>query len=130
MVAILKSAVTMLVIVALIIVLDCIVSSYISASTDEIMPHIERARQALETGDPPAATAEIEEMKQKWDDCEQYWESFIDHRETENVETLLARLAAMGRAGTPELILPELEELSFFFEHLNDKQKLIFENIF
>ncbi len=125
-----KSAAIILGIVLIIFALNIWVGHFVNQHIDEMMPHIDNAESALRAGDVEKAAENIKALKEKWDSSEKMWEAFVDHRESENVETLLTRLQAMIQAGTPELMLPELEELQFFFEHLNDKQKFMLENIF
>jgi hypothetical protein len=129
-VAVLKTAVIILAIVVIIGMLNGVVCSFISGSTDKLTPYIANATAAVKAGDMNAAAGQIRELKKEWDGKESIWEAFVDHSETERVETLLTRLEGMIEANTPDQMLPELQELDFFFTHLNDKQKFRLENIF
>ena len=125
-----KTTVIMLVIVLIILVLNGYVGGFIANNAEELMPHIKAAKTALNSGNVEEAARQVNQLKEKWDSKESIWEAFINHGDSEHVETLLTRLEAMAAAGTPELMLPELEELEFFFTHLTDTQKFKLENIF
>ncbi len=125
-----KTTIIILTILVIIAILNTCVGSFIHTGIHELLPHINDAKSALQAGNLEEATVHVRILKEKWDKKESIWEAFVNHEESEHVETLLTRVEAMLTAGTPELILPELEELEFFFEHMDDMQKFMPENIF
>lgn len=128
--AVLKSTAIILAIVIIISILNAWVGGFVSAGIEGLLPHIEGAQAALAAGDLAEADRQIDALKEKWDSRETIWEAFVDHRDSEEVETMLTRLSAMIEAGTPERMLPELKQLEFFLDHLGDMQKFQLENIF
>lgn len=125
-----KPALIILSIIVIIGVLNASVGLFVKHNSEKLLPYIENVKAALKAGDIGEAKKQVAGLKQEWDKRQRLWEAFIDHRESEHVETILEHLHGMLDANTPETMLPELEELSFFFEHLTDKQKMLVENIF
>lgn len=124
-----KSAAIILTIILIVTLLNCWVGGFVSNGIDGLTPHIESAKEALEAGDLNEAGRQISALKEKWDSKESIWEAFVDHSDSEKVETMLTRLEGMVQANTPEHMLPELMELEFFLDHLSDMQKFMMENI-
>jgi predicted Holliday junction resolvase-like endonuclease len=116
-------------IVFIITALDLYISGYIENSAEKMLSYIQNAKSALQRNDMATATAEIKSMREEWESYEPRWEIYVDHRETERVDTLLTRLEAMAEANTPETMMPEFQELEFFLTHISDKQKFRPENI-
>lgn len=125
-----KSAAIILVIIIIVSVLNACVGGFVTAGIDSLSPYIDKAKEALHAGDLAEVDRQIQGLKDHWDEKESIWEAFVDHRDSEEVETMLTRLEAMVTAQTPELMLPELQELEFFLDHLSDMQKFRLENIF
>ena len=109
--------------------LDLYISGYIENSAEKMLESVKTAQDALTRGDMETVGKQIEAVRRDWEADESRWEVYTDHRETENVDTLLTRLEGMVAGQTPELMMPELEELEFFLTHITEKQKFRPENI-
>jgi hypothetical protein len=128
-VGVLKAVLIMLAIIAIIWALDAFSSGYVDKSSDILLTYVDKAREAASKGDMKTVKEQMDGLRDKWEAVESHWESLVDHREIDRIDTLMTHLQAMAAAGTLELLIPELEELSFFITHINDKHKIRAENI-
>lgn len=124
-----KYLVIIVTILLVITALDLYITGYIESSAEKMLDIIKTAQDALGRNDMDTVNRQIEAMRREWETDESRWEVFTDHRETENVDTLLTRLEGMAAANTPETMLPEFQELQFFLQHITEKQKFRPENI-
>lgn len=125
-----RAVIIMLAIVAIILALNCYAGSFINDNSNELLSSIDKVKQAVQAGDLDAAGGRINDLRGEWESAESRWEVLVDHREVDRIDTLVTHLEGMAKAGTLDTMLPELDELSFFFKHINDKEKLRAENIF
>lgn len=124
-----KAAVIMLCIVAIIWALNIGAGSYIDVSSEKLLSTIDSARDAVAAGDAEAVRGWVKKLREDWEKTESKWEMLVDHREIDRIDTLMTHLEAMSATGSLEDLVPELEELSFFITHIDDKHKIRPENI-
>lgn len=119
----------MLCIVAVILALDFGAASYIHRSSEKLLTYTQTARDAASRADMPAIREQVKELRDEWEAVESKWESLVDHREIDRIDTLMTHVQAMAAEGALEELIPELEELAFFITHIDDKHKIRPENI-
>jgi hypothetical protein len=125
-----KAIIIMLAIVAIIWALNGYTCAFISSSSDEMLSSIDKVKHAVESEDQNGAGGQIDDLRSEWEAVESRWEVLVDHREVDRIDTLMTHIEGMAKAGTLDTMMPELDELAFFFTHINDKHKLKVENIF
>lgn len=125
-----KPIVIMLVIVAIIWALNSYTCMFIGNSSEELLSSIEEVKQAVQANNTGDTTGKISRLRNEWESAESRWEVLVDHKEVDRIDTLVTHLEGMAQAGSLETMMPELEELSFFVSHIDDKHKIKLENVF
>lgn len=124
-----KAVIIMVAIVVIIFALNTYAGSYIDSSAKKMLTNLEEIKKAVQSSDVNTANSEIKKLRDQWEGVESHWEILVDHREIDRIDTLMTHLEAMGSSNSLDTIMPELEELSFFFTHIDDKHKIKAENI-
>lgn len=129
MVAVLKAVIIMVVILAIIFTLNAYAGNYIDNSAKKLLADLENIKTMVQAGDVNTLNSEIKSLRDEWEGVESHWEILVDHREIDRIDTLMTHLEAMGKTGSLDTIMPEIEELAFFLTHIDDKHKIKAENI-
>lgn len=125
-----KSVAIILVIIALIWILNGYTSLYIGNSSEELLGYVDEAKKAVKAKDMYNTNVQVGKLRARWETVESHWESLVDHREIDRIDTLMTHLQAMAGTGGLDDMMPELEELAFFLTHIDEKHKIRAENIF
>lgn len=124
-----KPITIIVVIIAIIWAFNCYTSAFIGDSSHEMMGYITEVKKAAKGGDMYRVNEQVGRLHAGWESAESRWEMLVDHREVETIDTLMTHLVAMAGTGALDDLMPDLEELDYFFAHIDDKHKIRLENI-
>lgn len=124
-----KYIITMVLILAIILGLNFYVAAFISKSASALQDDLQQARQAASSGDLETAADTISTMRSRWERDEPKWEAFTDHREVEQVDTLINHLEGYVDEHTTEGMAEELQELEYQLRMMTEKHHFRLENI-
>lgn len=124
-----KYIITMVLILAIILGLHIYVATFISQSAHALADDLQQTRQAAASGDLQTAADTISTMRNRWEHDEPWWEAFTDHREVEQVDTLINHLEGYVDERTTEGMAEELQELEYQLRMMTEKHRFRLENI-
>ena len=71
-----------------------------------------------------------ENVQKKWDETKYKWAALIDHEEIDNIEETMHRVEMLvGDAEEKIELLSELNRLSFYLQHIPERESFSIENI-
>lgn len=125
-----KYLVIMAILLAIILGLNCGISTYINHSTHTLLDDVKQVHTAMAAQDNDAAATAISSMRTRWEHDEPYWEAFTDHQEVEEVDILINRLEGFVDEHTMEGMAQDLQELEYMLRQMTEKHQFRAENIF
>ena len=127
-----KEIVICIVIVVSIFALDNTTQSYTEKSVRETTTRLEELREELIKSDKDneKLSEDIEKIYNDWMGFHDKLAYYIEHDELEKVETDLVALRGNIEVKEYENAVSELDKSIFVLEHIQDKYKFNFENIF
>ena len=130
-----KEEIITAIIMILVIVLEIFIQIYNKKSISELTGSLNDLKKiTIENLDNDE---KIDEMQEKSQQIFEHWLKkfnvmayFIEHDELEKVNTQMRKIKAEYEAGSIEDAVPEIEEGIFILEHIEDRQKITWKNIF
>lgn len=117
--------------ILLTIIIFCVsVSSYVSAFCDELITITETCSERAEENDTAGIMLALGKLSDKLDSNMHILEIFVDHRDLDSVENILAKLETAAQLGFRETIITECAYLVRQLENLSNSDKLTVRNVF
>ncbi len=91
---------------------------------------IEKTEGSIEAEDWNRAEGILKQINDDWMGVKGIWAALIDHEEIDNIDVTLSRLETLIKTEDTSASLSEAAALKKFINHIPDKEKLSFMNIF
>ena len=113
---------------------DFVINRFLRNSTDELVKSLkllkEHVIEAKESEKREDILDEMSNMENNWKKTSELWAIFVVHQEIDNIEQALIKTKAIIRDGNIEDAIPEIDTAVFFVEHVKQRERLSFKNIF
>ena len=106
------------------------IQKYLEKSSKVLIIEIDKLMEAVEADKINESIKLREQVQEKWDNTKKKWAALIDHEEIDNIEETMHRVEML--IGDPEEkveLLSELNRLSFYLEHIPEREAFSLENV-
>ena len=113
-----------------VIILSIFIQKYLEKSSKVLIIEIDKLMEAVEADKINESIKLREQVQEKWDNTKKKWAALIDHEEIDNIEETMHRVEML--IGDPEEkveLLSELNRLSFYLEHIPEREAFSLENV-
>ena len=108
--------------------------NYLNTTAEQMSNNIEKLKQeiiiAKETQNREQIKNRIKEIEKKWDKTSDIWGVIVVHQEIDNIENALVKSKANIENGELEDALQEIETAKFFINHVKEREKISWKNVF
>lgn len=125
-----KTLIISLVGLFVVIILSIFIQKYLEKSSKVLIIEIDKLMEAVEADKINESVKLREQVQEKWDNTKKKWAALIDHEEIDNIEETMHRVEML--IGDPEEkveLLSELNRLSFYLEHIPEREAFSLENV-
>ena len=125
-----KTLIISLVGLFVVIILSIFIQKYLEKSSKVLIIEIDKLMEAVEADKINESIKLREQVQEKWDNTKKKWAALIDHEEIDNIEETMHRIEML--IGDPEEkveLLSELNRLSFYLEHIPEREAFSLENV-
>ena len=126
--------ITIIVISLLLVIMGSNISqAYLAQTGDELIKDIEELKVEIEKAQNTNENSSKEladTIYEKWQKIEKGWSIIIIHDELDKIELSLIAMKTCIEEQEYSKSIEEVEKASFLLEHIQDKEKLDFKNIF
>lgn len=125
----------MIIVISLLLVImgSNISQAYLAQTGDELIKDIEELKVEIEKAQNTNENSSKEladTIYEKWQKIEKGWSIIIIHDELDKIELSLIAMKTCIEEQEYSKSIEEVEKASFLLEHIQDKEKLDFKNIF
>lgn len=121
-------------IIAIILIGDISTKTYLNKTADDLIGRLENLKektiQAKQTNERQEIKEMINQIDEEWNKKNQIWSTIVMHQELDNIEQPLTRAKLNIEEGELEDGLQEIETVMFFINHVKQREKLSWKNIF
>ncbi len=118
------------VIVVIIGVGGALVQRYLDRTAGELSAGLQEVGRALEHEDWEQSERAFAGFEQRWRVVRRNWSLVVDHVEIDSVDMRLARLKELIRAREDDEALAEYGEALMLLEHIPERERLTWRNLF
>jgi hypothetical protein len=125
-----KTLIISLVGLFVVIILSIFIQKYLEKSSKVLIIEIDKLMESVEADKINESIKLREQVQEKWDNTKKKWAALIDHEEIDNIEETMHRVEML--IGDPEEkveLLSELNRLSFYLEHIPEREAFSLENV-
>lgn len=126
----LKEYVIIVVILIIVFAINCITGKNLESSIRWMRDGIISIENKMSENDEEGAKNEFYELEDKWKKETDKLSFFVEHNELEKVSDDIAIVEANFNTKDNDKIIETISELKFMLEHIEDKNKLKWKNIF
>lgn len=120
----------MLGIISFIVILEIFINTSTDKLLDETSKKLEQLKVELKEENYEESKRKSEELNKIWFEYENKLSFFIQHDEVEKVTTKIAVISENADNGKFKSALEDLMETTYLLDHVKDKNKLKWKNIF
>ena len=115
---------------ALIIGSSVFAQKLLKRDSDELGKFITEIEKSSESKNWEQAASDISKVSEMWSAVKGTWSALIDHQEIDNIDVTLSRLLSLIQTEEVPSVLSEAAALKKYIEHIPQKEKLDFSNLF
>ena len=115
---------------ALIIGSSVFAQKLLKRDSDKLGKIITEIEKSSESKNWDQAASDITKVSEMWSDVKGTWSALIDHQEIDNIDVTLSRLLSLIQTEEVPSVLSEAAALKKYIEHIPQKEKLDFSNLF
>ncbi len=115
---------------ALIIGSSVFAQKLLKRDSDELGKFITEIEKSSESKNWEQAASGISKVSEMWSGVKGTWSALIDHQEIDNIDVTLSRLLSLIQTEEVPSVLSEAAALKKYIEHIPQKEKLDFSNLF
>ncbi len=125
-----KTVITL--VVGLILILGLSVTPYflIHTSSRELATNLDSMQHTIYQGQWDQAKDQLAKTHESWNKTKKLWSSMIDHQEIDNIDISISKLEQYVQTKGLSLATGEVSALKQLVEHVADKEKPTFHNVF
>lgn len=116
--------------ISIIFILEILIGNYIDKTVYEMNKLIENLKVSLSQKNYDESIKKSKELKDMWEKYETKFGFFYDHKEIEELSSKVAVINENTGNSEYKLALEDSIETKYILEHVKDKLKLKFSNIF
>lgn len=117
-------------IIIIVIVLEIWLSTSIDNSVEDTLGKLQDLKQVLKEENYEGSRSKSEKLNTQWFEYENKLSLFVEHDEVEKVSAKITVILENTANGEYKAALEDVMEASFLLEHVKDKNKLKWKNIF
>ena len=125
-----KTICSILIITLLIVVISFFSQRKLIRDSTVLGQSIEKIEESVESEGWDQAKAILKQISDDWMEVKGIWAALIDHAEIDNIDITLSRLEALIMIEDVSASLSEAAALRKYVNHIPNKEKLSFENVF
>ena len=125
-----KELIICTVIIIIIVTLDIFLQNYTKTSTMEIEKLLSEIKESIENKDLDSQKNKLNMLDQTWEKKHNRLAYYIEHDELEKVDSSIVKVRYFLENGDIPSAIAELETGKFVLNHIEDKYKFNFQNIF
>lgn len=125
-----KQAISILILLAIIIILDTITLFNTDNSIKILSEDIESLKSSIEEEIKNEIDSNMEKLENDWKKCKESLSFYIEHDELEKVETEIVAFKSNIEVEEYETASEQISKAKFILEHIAEKNKLRLKNIF
>ena len=118
------------VLLAMVFVGSFISYNYLSYSSNEIDKTLSNLNIAVEKERWNEAENLLSQVDNKWNGVNNLWAALLDHQEIDNIEIEMAKMEKYIATKNLTNSLAEISAVRLLFDHIPEKEKLSFKNVF
>ena len=126
----LKEIATCVIIILLIFAGNTISQSYTNNTMDETVSELENFKSTVNSYEAEKNTEKIKEIYNKWEEKQELLAYYIEHDELEKVQTNLVSIKSYTEISKYDEVVNEIDKTIYIINHIKDKYKISFQNIF
>ena len=124
-------AIIIIVVVLVIIFTGSIASAnFLQSSSGSMNQELKIVYEKVKSKEWDKAHQQLQLVDEKWGKIKDSWAVFLDHQEIDNIELSLSKMREYVKNGDKIQSLAEISLLKLLFEHIPEKEKFSFKNIF
>lgn len=117
-------------IIIIVIILEIWLSTSIDNSVEDTLGKLQDLKQVLKEENYEGSRSKSEKLNTQWFEYENKLSLFVEHDEVEKVSAKITVILENTANGEYKAALEDVMEASFLLEHVKDKNKLKWKNIF
>jgi|LSQX01.1.fsa_nt_gb hypothetical protein len=125
-----KTICSILIITLLIVVISFFSQRKLIRDSTVLGQSIEKIEESVESEGWDQAKGILKQISDDWMEVKGIWAALIDHAEIDNIDITLSRLEALIMIEDVSASLSEAAALRKYVNHIPNKEKLSFENVF
>ncbi len=129
-----RDTIIIIVIIVLIIVGDYTTKQILYKNSDSLVSKFQELKEKTieekNTNNRNEIIQLVKELESEWNKKTVIWSTIVMHQELDNVEQALIKAKANIENGELEVAVQEIDTAIFFLEHVKDREKISFKNIF
>ena len=125
-----KEIIICFIVVALVVTLNVISEAHTDYIMDDTESKLATLRQELFLEDGQNIETKIKDILNKWEEDKKLLSIYIEHDELEKIETCLREINSNAETEEYNIAIQSLDTCVFLMNHIKDKYKLSFKNIF
>lgn len=125
-----KGIIIIVVVILGVCILNIITDEFTSDSVSEVIENLQDLKENLEQENNEEIKMSMKKTEENWLNRKNKLEYFIEHDELEKVSAEIYIIKGNIEQGKYEDDIPEIENAKFILQHLEDKYKFMFKNLF
>ena len=122
-------ALTLFILLAVVVSVTVFPVQHIQHTQNKIQSQVDDALDLIVAENWEASQAKVKEIRHYWDDEQDFWEVFVDHRHTDEADQRLAACEIGIQLQNKEDAAASLKDFSVILARISDLEKLELHNI-
>lgn len=114
---------------AAVVALAFLQMGYIRGSSEELSSFSKKALEQAASGDMDAACKTILKLDERWENEQHMYQALLEHSESDKISVSIKKSLEYAKCGDRTQFIAEAAALDFLLRHINEIDRLSFDNL-